>query len=113
MSPLTVRCSYRYACPPSPNLVKLRQLITEKLVPVHFFIRNKKLTPWPWVWDTDFMGICCSPKFEGKTHKEINEMVDELAAQVGMRGRVRLLCQPPSRWHMLKRRARSRWDFDR
>ena len=64
------------------------------------------------VHDTHFIGICCSPKFEGKTHKQINEMVDAIAEEVGVKGRVKLLCQPPSKWHMLKRRSRHKWDFD-
>eukprot|EP00931_Biecheleriopsis_adriatica_P098908 TRINITY_DN73094_c0_g1_i1.p1 TRINITY_DN73094_c0_g1~~TRINITY_DN73094_c0_g1_i1.p1 ORF type:complete len:148 (+),score=25.42 TRINITY_DN73094_c0_g1_i1:30-473(+) len=107
-----VRSAHKFACPPSPNLEALRKILTERLVPVHFFIRNN-LTFTNYVWDKHFIGIICSPKFEGKTHKEINQMVDDICDEVGMKGRVRLMAQPPSRWHMMKRRTRRRWDFDR
>eukprot|EP00434_Breviolum_minutum_P006883 symbB.v1.2.006074.t1/scaffold332.1/size322744/9 len=111
-APVAVRWSHKFATPPSPNLEKLRQILTVRLVPVHFFLRNN-ITFQTHVWDQHFIGIMCSPKFEGKTHKEINRMVEELCEEVGMGGRVRILCQPPSRWHMMKHRTRRRWDFDR
>mmetsp|Transcript_32060 Transcript_32060/g.74889 ORF Transcript_32060/g.74889 Transcript_32060/m.74889 type:complete len:155 (+) Transcript_32060:30-494(+) len=106
-----VRSSYKFAPPPSPNLVALRKILTERLVPVHFYLRNN-LTFCNYVWDMHFIGICCSPKFEGKSHKEINKMVEDICAEVGMQGRVQMICHPPSRWHMMRRRARRRWDFD-
>eukprot|EP00933_Yihiella_yeosuensis_P072459 TRINITY_DN80843_c0_g1_i1.p1 TRINITY_DN80843_c0_g1~~TRINITY_DN80843_c0_g1_i1.p1 ORF type:complete len:164 (+),score=19.51 TRINITY_DN80843_c0_g1_i1:91-582(+) len=111
-APLSCRTHFKFAKPPSPNLDALRKALTEKLVPVHFFLRNN-LTFTNFVWDQHFIGIMCSPKFEGKSHKEINDMVDSICDEVGMKGRVRILCQPPSRWHMMKRRTRKRWDFDR
>mmetsp|Transcript_24640 Transcript_24640/g.43938 ORF Transcript_24640/g.43938 Transcript_24640/m.43938 type:complete len:145 (-) Transcript_24640:18-452(-) len=111
-APSSSRSYYKFAKPPSPNLDALRQLLTERLVPVHFFLRNN-LTFTNFVWDKHFIGIMCSPKFEGKSHKEINAMVDDIADEVGMRGQVRIVCQPPSKWHMMKRRTRKRWDFDR
>ncbi|CAL1132225.1 unnamed protein product [Cladocopium goreaui] len=85
---------YKFATPPSPNLEKLLG------------------TPGD-VWDQHFIGIMCSPKFEGKTHKEMRQMVEDLCAEVGLPGRVHMICQPPSRWHMMKARTKRRWDFDR
>eukprot|EP00930_Biecheleria_cincta_P050433 TRINITY_DN35601_c0_g1_i1.p1 TRINITY_DN35601_c0_g1~~TRINITY_DN35601_c0_g1_i1.p1 ORF type:complete len:151 (+),score=17.34 TRINITY_DN35601_c0_g1_i1:91-543(+) len=110
-TPSSSRSHYKFAKPPSPNLDALRKVLTERLVPVHFFLRNN-LTFTNYVWDKHFIGICCSPKFEGKSHKEMNELVDDICDEVGMKGRVRLLCHPPSRWHMMKRRSRKKWDFD-
>ncbi|CAK9064549.1 Hypothetical protein SCF082_LOCUS33211 [Durusdinium trenchii] len=108
-----IRYSHKFATPPSPNLEKLRQIYTVKLVPLHFYLRNNLHVGSGYIWDEFFIGIMCSPKFEGKTHKEMNQMVEDLAAEVGMSGRVRMICQPPSRWHMMRRRTRKRWDFDR
>mmetsp|Transcript_69414 Transcript_69414/g.140605 ORF Transcript_69414/g.140605 Transcript_69414/m.140605 type:complete len:146 (+) Transcript_69414:1-438(+) len=111
-APSAVRYSYKFATPPSPNLEKLRHVLTVKLVPIHFFLRND-ITFGNYVWDQHFIGIMCSPKFEGKTHKEMRQMVEDLCAEVGLPGRVHMICQPPSRWHMMKARTKRRWDFDR
>mmetsp|Transcript_140972 Transcript_140972/g.351519 ORF Transcript_140972/g.351519 Transcript_140972/m.351519 type:complete len:173 (-) Transcript_140972:103-621(-) len=108
----SVRSYHKFAKPDSPNLDALRKVITEKLTPVHFYLRNNLIFT-NWVYDMHFVGIICSPKFEGKSHKEMNAMVDACAEEVGMGGRVRCICQPPSRWHMMRRRSRHRWDFDR
>mmetsp|Transcript_65577 Transcript_65577/g.125079 ORF Transcript_65577/g.125079 Transcript_65577/m.125079 type:complete len:170 (-) Transcript_65577:65-574(-) len=107
----SIRGYYRFARPPGPNADKLRQIITERLTPVCFYLKND-LAYANWVYDMHFMGILCSPKFEGKTFKEINAMVNACAAEAGMEGRVRMICQPPSRWHMLRKRARKRWNLD-
>eukprot|EP00927_Polykrikos_kofoidii_P011423 TRINITY_DN14844_c0_g1_i1.p1 TRINITY_DN14844_c0_g1~~TRINITY_DN14844_c0_g1_i1.p1 ORF type:complete len:206 (-),score=25.95 TRINITY_DN14844_c0_g1_i1:106-723(-) len=106
-----VRAIHKFAKPDSPNLDNLRRVFTEKLVPVHFYlITDGRFTNW--VWDMHFRGICCSPKFEGKTYKEINDMVNALCKEVGMEGRVRMTCEPPSRWFKLRRLNRKRWHID-
>mmetsp|Transcript_15616 Transcript_15616/g.35887 ORF Transcript_15616/g.35887 Transcript_15616/m.35887 type:complete len:133 (+) Transcript_15616:43-441(+) len=106
------RWHFKFKKPPSPNLDALRKVMTERLTPVHFFLRVDLNFGRISAWDRHFKGICCSPKFEGKTFAEINTMVEECCKEVGMEGRVRMICQPPSRWHMMRRRARRRWDLD-
>mmetsp|Transcript_126196 Transcript_126196/g.200156 ORF Transcript_126196/g.200156 Transcript_126196/m.200156 type:complete len:155 (+) Transcript_126196:70-534(+) len=106
-----VRTYYRFARPASPKLDELRKVLTERLTPVHFFLKND-LCYANWVYDMHFTGIMCSPKFEGKSYKEIHDMVNACCAEVGMEGRVRMICQPPSRWHMMRKRARKRWNLD-
>mmetsp|Transcript_61751 Transcript_61751/g.170785 ORF Transcript_61751/g.170785 Transcript_61751/m.170785 type:complete len:191 (-) Transcript_61751:140-712(-) len=109
--PFGARAYHKFAKPPSPNLDNIRRVISEKLTPIYFYARNNLIFT-NWVWDMHFVGVICSPKFEGKTHKEMNAMVEECCEAVGMKGRVKLICHPPSRWHMMRRRARKRWYLD-
>eukprot|EP00929_Paragymnodinium_shiwhaense_P039175 TRINITY_DN20600_c0_g1_i1.p1 TRINITY_DN20600_c0_g1~~TRINITY_DN20600_c0_g1_i1.p1 ORF type:complete len:195 (-),score=30.28 TRINITY_DN20600_c0_g1_i1:282-809(-) len=107
-----VRDFRKFACPPKPNLDALRKVIMVRLTPVYFYLKNDpKFNPTV-LWDAHFKGICCSPKFEGKSFKEINAMVEECAEEVGMGGRISMFCQPPSKWHLMRRRGRRRWTGD-
>merc|ERR1711939_1069650 len=108
----SVRFAHKFAKPPSPNLDNLRCVLTERLTPVQFYLINDTPKFTNWVWDQHFKGICLSPKFEGKSTKQMLEMVEACCREVGMEGRVHLICQPPSRWHKMKRLHRRRWTID-
>merc|ERR1719324_850083 len=110
----SVRTHYRFARPPSPVLDELRRVITVKLTPVHFYVVNDLGYGYTtWAYDMHFRGILCSPKFEGKTYKEMHTMVNDCAAEAGLpEGRLKMICQPPSRWNMMRKRARRRWNLD-
>jgi len=101
-----------FATPDRPILDALRKQFTTKLTPIFFHIKNN-IGATPWVYDMHFKCIMCSPQFEGKTRYQMKEMVESCAEEVGVkRGMIKMVLAPPSRFHMLKRPKRKRWDID-
>ncbi|SJK86498.1 conserved Plasmodium protein, unknown function [Babesia microti strain RI] len=107
-----VRWAHSFAAPPSPNLDRLKHEIIEKFHPICFQIK-RDCTFGTHLHDSHFMGILCSPSFEGKTYKEINSMVDKVLESIGLKGRVRLHCQPPSKFNKMYRHTRWKWNLDK
>ncbi|CAD7950000.1 unnamed protein product [Amoebophrya sp. A25] len=112
LGPSPTACfSKKFKRPPSPNYDKIRDVIYQKFQPVQFYLNNDG-EGGPYVFDQHFKGLLCSPKFEGVDPIEMYKMVEREMAQIGLAGRVRLNCQPPSRFHMLHRTVRKRWGID-
>ncbi|UVC49731.1 hypothetical protein MACK_003841 [Theileria orientalis] len=103
---------HKYAAPQGPKLQSLKDAITSKLNPICFYVKNDPNYS-TYVQDEHFYGILCSPLFEGKTYSEMNEIVNGILEPLNLKGRVRLNCQPPSRYNKLKRHIRLRWNLDR
>nr|PVC49762.1 hypothetical protein MACL_00002782 [Theileria orientalis] len=89
---------HKYAAPHGPKLQALKEAITSKLNPICFYVKNDPNYS-TYVQDEHFYGILCSPLFEGKTYSEMNEMVNGVLEPLNLKGRVRLNCQPPSRYN--------------
>ncbi|EKX72959.1 conserved hypothetical protein [Theileria equi strain WA] len=102
---------HKYAAPPGPKLEALRSAIISKLQPICFYVKNDPNYA-TYVHDEHFYGILCSPMFEGKSYAEINQMIEKILEPLELKGRVRLNCQPPSRYHKLKRHIRWRWNLE-
>lgn len=48
--------------------------------------------------------------FEGKKQSECRAMVQKVLMPIGMAGRVKMLCRPPSEWNMFsKGKIREMW----
>ncbi|KAK1441950.1 hypothetical protein BgAZ_502820 [Babesia gibsoni] len=103
---------HKYAAPSSPKLDAMRAAITAKLQPICFQVKNDPDYS-TYVYDEHFYGILCSPLFEGKTYTEINAMVDEILEPLGLKGAVKLNCQPPSKFFKLRNHVRWRWNLNR
>ncbi|EDO07128.1 uncharacterized protein BBOV_IV007740 [Babesia bovis T2Bo] len=103
---------HKYAAPSTPNLDAITAAINAKLQPICFHIKNDPNYS-TYVYDQHFYGILCSPLFEGKSYKEINAMVEQILEPLGLKGCVRLNCQPPSRFHKLRNHIRWRWNVDK
>ena len=93
------RFAHKWAAPPSPNLVSIKQAIQENLNPIYFTVRNDIATG-PWNSDQNFYGLLCSPKFEGKDYAEMYAMLNVVLEPLGMSGRCRFSLEPPSRWNV-------------
>ncbi|CDJ43020.1 hypothetical protein, conserved [Eimeria tenella] len=91
------RFAHKFAAPECPNLLKLRKAIEQNFKPICFYVKNDYAMGHH-VYDQHFYGILCSPLFEGKSYKQINAMVDRVLEPLGLGGRVKLHCQPPSRF---------------
>ncbi|PFH35197.1 hypothetical protein BESB_060840 [Besnoitia besnoiti] len=102
-----VRSAHKFAAPPCPNLLLLRKSIHQRLQPILFFLKNDT-TMGNYVYDQHFKGVLCSPLFEGKSYKEINAMVDRVLEDIGLSGRVKLYCQPPSLMHVRRHGTKKR-----
>lgn len=106
------RLAHKFAAPECPNLLKLRAAVEQNLQPICFYVKNDYAMGHH-VYDQHFYGILCSPLFEGKTYAQINAMVDRLLEPIGLKGRVKLHCQPPSRFEKLRGRLRWRWQLEK
>lgn len=54
-----------------------------------------------YLYDKHYWGYICSPKFEGKTYKEMKDMLKDLLERCEMgEGRCRFKLEPPSRWEV-------------
>jgi len=104
-------CAHKYAKGDTPNLDNLKRVVYEQLQPIHFHVKQN-CTYGPWLRDMYFCGVICSPKFEGKTHRQMNEMVEAAMKTVNLDNRVRFTCEPPSRWIRMKAKTRQRWNLD-
>ncbi|KAF4658623.1 hypothetical protein FOL46_006888 [Perkinsus olseni] len=92
-------------------LLSLR--LSGELQPIAFEMQNDK-NAGNYLYDKHYWGYICSPKFEGKTYKEMKEMLAELLEKCDMtEGRCRFKLEPPSRWEKLKRIRRRRFSLDR
>ncbi|CDJ68261.1 hypothetical protein, conserved [Eimeria necatrix] len=94
------RFAHKFAAPECPNLLKLRKAIEQNFKPVCFYVKNDYAMGHH-VYDQHFYGILCSPLFEGKSYRQINAMVDRVLEPLGLGGRVKLHCQPPSRFEAI------------
>lgn len=106
------RFAHKFAAPECPNLLRLRSAIEQNLNPICFYIKNDYAMGHH-VYDQHFYGILCSPLFEGKTYGQINAMVDSVLKPIGLKGRVKLHCQPPSRFEKMRHRLRWRWQLEK
>ncbi|CEM05421.1 unnamed protein product [Vitrella brassicaformis CCMP3155] len=109
-----VRHAHKFAAGPTPNLDTIKRTVYQKMQPVHFAIKND-YTVGNYVYDKHFYGLLCSPLFEGKSYKEMHELVQrELEAAGIERGRVFLHCEPPSRWNKIQHKhVRWRWNLEK
>ncbi|KFG60835.1 hypothetical protein TGRUB_225720 [Toxoplasma gondii RUB] len=107
-----VRAAHKFAAPPCPNLLLLRKTIHQRLQPILFFLKND-VTMGNYVYDQHFKGVLCSPLFEGKSYKEIYAMVDRVLEDIGLSGRVKLYCEPPSLLHKMKYHVRKHWPLEK
>eukprot|EP00916_Digyalum_oweni_P015346 GHVL01025105.1.p1 GENE.GHVL01025105.1~~GHVL01025105.1.p1 ORF type:complete len:145 (+),score=4.69 GHVL01025105.1:51-437(+) len=109
-----LRFAHRRAVPAAPNLEALRKIVHQKLRPIHFEIKfDFEYGTFPRDFDHHFKGILCSPLFEGKSYEEINKLVDDTLDEIGLKGFVRLHCQPPSRYHKMHRMKIQRWNMEK
>lgn len=106
------RFAHKFAAPECPNLLRLRSAIEQNLHPICFYVKNDYAMGHH-VYDQHFYGILCSPFFEGKTYVQINAMVDRVLEPIGLKGRVKLYCQPPSRFENMRHRLRWRWQLEK
>uniref|UniRef100_UPI00389B3A8B mL179 n=1 Tax=Toxoplasma gondii TaxID=5811 RepID=UPI00389B3A8B len=104
--------AHKFAAPPCPNLLLLRKTIHQRLQPILFFLKND-VTMGNYVYDQHFKGVLCSPLFEGKSYKEIYAMVDRVLEDIGLSGRVKLYCEPPSLLHKMKYHVRKHWPLEK
>eukprot|EP00389_Voromonas_pontica_P001464 GDKH01002187.1.p1 GENE.GDKH01002187.1~~GDKH01002187.1.p1 ORF type:complete len:137 (-),score=18.23 GDKH01002187.1:94-504(-) len=109
---VTSRFAHKFAAPPCPNLNKLRSMVWTKFYPIHFELQND-YNYGTHIYDTHFKGILCSPKFEGKTYAEMNRMFNEECFKVGLKKRVKMHCEPPSRFLKMKKFVRHHWNMER
>merc|ERR1712203_813175 len=86
---------HKFAKGPTPNLNVLRRMFYAKFRPVHFMLKND-LEMGPYLYDQYFRVILCSPVFEGMTPAQMYQMVDQELDKIKLKGRVRVLCRPPS-----------------
>nr|CEL68982.1 TPA: hypothetical protein BN1204_047090 [Neospora caninum Liverpool] len=108
----SLRFAHKFAAPPCPNLLLLRKNIHQRLQPILFFLKNDT-TMGNYVYDQHFKGVLCSPLFEGKSYKEIYAMVDRVLEDIGLSGRVKLYCEPPSLLHKMKYHVRKHWPLEK
>ncbi|KAL8424588.1 hypothetical protein Efla_003704 [Eimeria flavescens] len=106
------RLAHKFAAPECPNLLKLRMAIEQNFQPICFYVKNDYAMGHH-VYDQHFYGILCSPVFEGKTYGQINAMVDRVLEPIGLKGRVKLHCQPPSRFEKMRHRVHWRWQLEK
>ena len=108
-----IRFAHKFAAPPSPNLNRIQQAVYKTLKPIQFNIKNNAQMG-SHLYDEWFVGVICSPRFEGKSFNQINLMVANTMKLAGVDPiRCRFRCQPPSRHHMLKRDIAKRWPLDK
>mmetsp|Transcript_20827 Transcript_20827/g.17777 ORF Transcript_20827/g.17777 Transcript_20827/m.17777 type:complete len:115 (+) Transcript_20827:3-347(+) len=109
----STRCYHKFVRPEAPNQDNLKKIITKELQPIAFEMQNDK-NAGNYLYDKHYWGYICSPKFEGKTYKEMKEMLKELLDKCDMgEGRCRFKLEPPSRWEKLKRIRRRHFSLDR
>mmetsp|Transcript_7324 Transcript_7324/g.14319 ORF Transcript_7324/g.14319 Transcript_7324/m.14319 type:complete len:178 (+) Transcript_7324:233-766(+) len=106
------RRAHKKAAPPCPNLENIRRIVHQKLQPIEFRLKNNYPAAG-WHYDILFKGLLCSPLFEGKTYGEMKDMVDQAMTEIGMKGRVYLHCEPPSRYEKMRRLVQKRWPIEK
>ncbi|SBT80757.1 conserved Plasmodium protein, unknown function [Plasmodium malariae] len=109
---ISKKYAHKFASPDCPNLMNIKKVIYEKLKPICFHIKQD-YTMGHHVHDMHFYGILCSPLFENKSYKEMNSMVEKLMSEINLAGRVKLHCQPPSRFNKMKKHIRWRWNLEK
>ena len=106
-----LRKAHKWAAPPNANMEAIKRAIDSVLAPIYFSIRNEQAAG-PWNTDSNFYGIICSPKFEGKSAQEMREMLTDVLRPLNMIDKCRFSLEPPSRWGRLYRKKRWRWGVD-
>ncbi|EER05536.1 hypothetical protein Pmar_PMAR011564 [Perkinsus marinus ATCC 50983] len=90
-----IRHYHKFVRPEAPNQDNLKKTITRELQPIAFEMQNDK-NAGNYLYDKHYWGYICSPKFEGKTYKEMKDMLKDLLERCEMgEGRCRFKLEPP------------------